>query len=142
MVTMSNGTPNISARLIVLCIITSASLLGLLSANATPGEKPSAEQIFRTRCASCHGAKGEGTKQYNKALAGSKSIAELGGFIAKSMPPGAARKLAPEQAKSVASFIYDAFYSPIAQERNRPVRVELSHLTVRQYCNAIADLIG
>ena len=38
--------------------------------------------------------------------------------------------------------IYDAFYSPDARVRNKPARIELSRLTVRQYQNAVADLIG
>ncbi|MBC7820296.1 MAG: DUF1592 domain-containing protein, partial [Planctomycetaceae bacterium] len=42
----------------------------------------------------------------------------------------------------VSQFIHDTFYSPTAQARNKPVRVELSRLTVRQYRNAVADLIG
>jgi len=42
----------------------------------------------------------------------------------------------------VSAFIHDAFYSPIAQERNRPARIELSRLTVRQYQNAVSDLVA
>ncbi len=46
--------------------------------------------------------------------------------------------------RQVAAYIYDAFYSKAAQARNpfRPARIELSRLTVRQYRNAVADLIG
>src|SRR5262249_12519937 len=49
-----------------------------------------------------------------------------------------------EDAKAVALYIYDAFYSKAAQARNpmRPARIELSRLTVRQYRNAVADLVG
>ena len=47
-----------------------------------------------------------------------------------------------DNADAVAAYIYDAFYSKTAQERNRPARVELARLTVRQYRNAVADLIG
>jgi hypothetical protein len=42
----------------------------------------------------------------------------------------------------VAAYIYEAFYSKTAQARNRPARIELSRLTVRQYHNTVADLIG
>src|SRR5437016_9018974 len=98
---MLKETPNIFGRLAVTGMVLVTSGLAALSGYASSGDKPTGEQIFRMRCAACHGAKGEGTKQYNKALAGSKSIAELGGFIAKSMPPGAAKKLPPEQAKRV-----------------------------------------
>ena len=47
-----------------------------------------------------------------------------------------------EDAEKVASYIHDAFYSKTAQARNRPARLELSRLTVRQYHNTVADLIG
>ena len=46
------------------------------------------------------------------------------------------------EAEKVAAYIYDAFYSRTAQARNAPARVELARLTVRQYRNAVADLIG
>ncbi len=121
----------------------SAPILGLLGASALPtaSARPG-EQIFRQQCAACHGAKGQGTKAYNKPLAGSKSVGELASFIAKSMPPGAPRKLPKADAQRVAGYIYSAFYSPLARARNRPARVELSHLTVRQYRNTLTDLIG
>src|SRR5205823_3966436 len=45
-------------------------------------------------------------------------------------------------AEKVATYVYDAFYSKIAQARNQPARVELSRLTVRQYRNAVADVVG
>jgi len=45
-------------------------------------------------------------------------------------------------ARQVAEYVHDTFYSPLARERNRPPRVELSHLTVRQHLHSIADLVG
>ena len=47
-----------------------------------------------------------------------------------------------EEARSVAAYIHESFYSRTALERNRPARVELSRLTVRQYRNTVADLVG
>ena len=47
-----------------------------------------------------------------------------------------------DDAKNVAAYIYDAFYSPAARARNQPARVELSRLTVNQYANVVADLVG
>jgi len=120
-----------------------AALPAVLSAQAVSGAaKPSGAQLFGQRCASCHGAKGEGTKKYQKPLAGSRTEKDLAAFIGKSMPPPPARKLPAAEAQSVAAFMYDAFYSPVAQARNRPARVELSRLTVRQYRSAAADLVG
>src|SRR5208282_5617307 len=47
-----------------------------------------------------------------------------------------------EDARQVSSYIFDAFYSKTAQARNKPARIEFSRLTVRQYRNAVADLVG
>jgi mono/diheme cytochrome c family protein len=130
------------------------SLSAILGARAVPGsDKPPAarasknpsrtgEQIFRQRCAACHGQKGEGTKVHRKPLAGDRSVDQLARFISQAMPPGARKKCTGEDAGKVAAYIYDAFYSPIAQARNRPARIELSRLTVRQYRSAVADLVA
>lgn len=98
-------------------------------------------KIYAAQCAGCHGDKGQGGPGYSKALVGNLSATELATFIKKSMPPGPKKCPAPESEK-VAEFMHQAFYSPIAQERNRPARVTLSRLTVKQYRNAIADLVG
>ena len=105
-------------------------------------QNPTGEQIFRGRCASCHGARGEGTVLHKKRLNGDKSVGQLGAFIRQNMPPGARQKLSVSEAQSAAAYIYDSFYSPLAQERNRPARVALSRLTVRQFRNVVADLVG
>jgi mono/diheme cytochrome c family protein len=105
-------------------------------------DERSGELIFRLQCASCHGTAGEGTDEYPLPLTGTRSAAQLARFIAKSMPkddPGTCRG---EDAEKVAAYIYEQFYSPLAQARNKPARVELSRLTVRQYRNSVADLLG
>ncbi len=102
--------------------------------------KPVGEQLFRQQCAVCHGVRGEGTKRYHSPLIGSLAVPDLARFIAKSMPPGPHKCSVPVSQK-VAAYIYDAFYSPIAQARNRPARVALSRLTVRQFRSAVADLV-
>jgi mono/diheme cytochrome c family protein len=117
--------------------------LALLFPSASKADDLSGERIYRQQCASCHGVNGEGTeKEYPQALTGDRSVAQLAKFIAKSMPKEAPRKCTPEEAAKVAAYIYDAFYSKDAQTRNKPPRVELSRLTVRQYRNAVTDLIG
>lgn len=152
--------PAVVARVSAVALILLVSLPGVLSARPAPGaarrgaksarsakqartvKELSGEQIYRQRCASCHGVKGEGTKQYAKALIGNQSAIELARFISRSMPPGPGKKCSGPDAVKVAEYLYDAFYSPVAQARNRPARVELSHLTVRQYRNAVTDLVG
>ena len=58
------------------------------------------------------------------------------------MPKDDPGKCVGEDADQVAGYLYEAFYSPIAQARVKPARIELSRLTVRQYRNAVADLVG
>lgn len=110
---------------------------------AKTGRPPASagEKIFGRECAPCHGAKGEGTAAYPRTLAGNQSVGQLTNYIAHTMPPGA-KHLPLTDAKKVAPFIFDAFYSSLAQERNRPARISLSRLTVPQLRNAVADVVG
>jgi hypothetical protein len=113
-----------------------------LQAARAADEHPGAA-IYRSLCARCHGAHGEGvTNEYPDPLVGDKSLKELSAYIAESMPESAPEECVGEDAAQVAAYIYDAFYSKLAQARIRPPQLELSRLTVRQYQNAVADLIG
>lgn len=126
---------SISAALVCLAIVFPAAAAG--------DDTRTGEQIYRQMCASCHGASGEGTDEnHPDPLAGDKSVAQLADVIAETMPEDDPGTCTGEDAKLVAAYIYDAFYSPTAQARNKPPRIELSRLTVRQYQNAVADLIG
>lgn len=118
-----------------------ALLIGLTSIAAAEG--PSGEQIYKTLCASCHGATGEGNnKHYAQPLTGDRSVLELTEYIDRTMPEDDPGKCVGEDARRVAEYIHGAFYSPIAQARIKPPRIELARLTVRQYQNSVADLIG
>jgi hypothetical protein len=115
--------------------------LAVLAAPVAAG--PTGEQIYRQRCAVCHGASGEGTKEGDQdPLIGDKSVGQLAKVIARTMPQDEPGTCTGEDAERVAAYVYDAFYSPTAQARNKPARVELSRLTVRQYRNAVADVVG
>jgi hypothetical protein len=104
--------------------------------------EPTGEQIYKEMCVRCHGAKGEGTKKYAHPLTGDWSIARLTSVIDRTMPEDDPDQLDAAGSKRVAEFMYDAFYSPVAQARLNPPRIELARLTVKQYRYAIADLIG
>ena len=71
-------------------------------------------------------------------------MASLAKLIAKTMPEDEPGTCVGPDAEQVSAYIYDAFYSKAAQTRNpmRLARIELSRLTVRQYRNAVADLVG
>lgn len=58
------------------------------------------------------------------------------------MPEDDPGTLSKENAESVARFVYDSYYSPLAQARNRHARIELARLTVNQYRQTLTDLIG
>jgi hypothetical protein len=116
----------------------------LFLAGAAVGNEPrNGEEIYRAQCARCHGETGQGTEELHPdPLAGDRSIEQLAVLIAETMPQDADEKCPPEDSRAVAAYIYDAFYSPDAQVRNKPARIALSRLTVRQYQNAVADLVG
>jgi mono/diheme cytochrome c family protein len=133
----------LGARLCLTWAILSWLGIVLNPLTAVAADTRTGEQIYRQRCAKCHGPSGEGTEDnYPDRLAGNKSVAQLARFIAKKMPKDSPQKCDNEEAQKVAAYIYDKFYSNAAQERNKPPRIELARLTVRQYRNAVADLIG
>ncbi|MDG3006651.1 DUF1592 domain-containing protein [Paludisphaera mucosa] len=116
---------------------------GLLLCGASRADEPSKGQaVYARQCLSCHGAAGEGSKEYPHALVGDKSIKELAKYIAKTMPEDDPGACVGEDADQVAGYIHEAFYSSIARARNKPARIDLARLTVRQHQNALIDLIG
>ncbi len=124
-------------------LMISAFLLVFHATRLQAADGPTGEQIYKTLCATCHGATGQGdNKHYPQPLAGDRSVRELAEYIDKTMPEKEPEKCVGEEARKVAEYIHGAFYSPIAQARIRPPRIELSRLTVRQYRNSISDLIG
>lgn len=100
-------------------------------------------KIYATQCASCHGAKGEGTDEhFSDPLRGVMGIEELTEYINDTMPEEDPDSCVGEEAEQVAQYIFEAFYSEAAVRRATTARLELSRLTVRQYQESIADLIG
>jgi mono/diheme cytochrome c family protein len=71
----------------------------------------SGEALYRQHCASCHGAKGEGGKDYPEPLVGDRTLDKLAVYIDKKMPEGKPEALDAKQSAAVARFIFDAFYS-------------------------------
>jgi Protein of unknown function (DUF1592)/Protein of unknown function (DUF1588)/PA14 domain/Cytochrome C oxidase, cbb3-type, subunit III len=106
------------------------------------GEVRTGEQIYRKLCASCHGASGEGAKAFPRPLVGDKPLPSLTKLIARTMPEDDPGTLSTADADVVSKYVFVNFYSKEAQARNPAPRIELSRLTVRQYRNAVADLIA
>ena len=101
------------------------------------------EVVYRQDCMSCHGPVGQGVAgKADEPLVGEKSIASLAKYIAREMPENDPGTLSLADATASAEYIHKAFYSGEARARNHPPRIELAHLTVRQYRESIADLLA
>jgi len=101
------------------------------------------EAVYRQDCMSCHGPVGEGVAgKSDEPLVGEKSVAALAKYVAREMPENDPGTLSLADATASAEYIHQAFYSAEARARNHPPRIELAHLTVRQYRESIADLLG
>ena len=129
---MTPTPPKFGSALVALAVL----------AAVAPAEEKSGATIYRQMCAKCHGAKGEGAKQYPQPLTGDKSLAQLAQVIDLTMPEGSPDLLDAAGSRRVAAYMYDAFYSPAAQAKMNPPRVELARLTVQQYRNSVADIIA
>lgn len=100
-------------------------------------------KLWANQCASCHGAEGEGeASQFEDPLHGDLSLNELTRYIVEAMPEEDPDSCVGEDARLVAEYAFNAFYSEAAQRKLNEARVELSRLTVRQYRESVADLIG
>ena len=101
------------------------------------------EVVYRDDCMRCHGPVGQGVAgKADEPLVGEKSIASLAKYIAREMPENDPGTLSLADATASAEYIHKAFYSGEARARNHPPRIELAHLTVRQYRESIADLLA
>ena len=100
-------------------------------------------EIYRAQCAACHGENGQGTAEhFSEPLRGDLALSQLEKLIVKTMPEEHPEVCVGDEAKLVAAFVYDRFYSPEAQQRLNKSRIELSRLTVRQLRESIVDLLG
>ena len=101
------------------------------------------EVVYRADCMRCHGPVGQGVAgKSDEPLVGEKSVASLAKYIAREMPENDPGTLSLADATASAEYIHKAFYSAEARARNHPPRIELAHLTVRQYRESVADLLG
>ncbi|MEM7312809.1 MAG: DUF1588 domain-containing protein [Planctomycetota bacterium] len=103
-------------------------------------------EIFNDQCADCHGADGQGESgAYEQPLYGDSSVELLAKLIERTMPEGDAEAVVGEDARSVADYIYHEFYSLDARIKKglaTAPRIELLRLTIPQYRNSVADMIG
>lgn len=107
-----------------------------------PPPQASGPELYTKHCASCHGAQGEGGKDYPEPLVGERTLEKLALYVRKKMPEDKPGILSADESMRVSKYIYDAFYSKAAQARRAPPRMELARLTVGQYKTSVADLMS
>ncbi len=97
--------------------------------------------IYRKLCAECHGKNGEGVDgKADDPLYGSRDLVSLTRRIERTMPEDDEGACVGNDAKAVAAYIYHAFYSVEARNRNQQPEIQLSRLTVPQFRRSVADL--
>ncbi len=100
-------------------------------------------ELYRAQCAECHGSRGEGVPgHFGDPLPVGRSLEELTKYINDTMPQDEPERCVGDDARRVAQYIFETFYSEADRVRHKPPRIELAHLTVRQYQSAVADLLG
>jgi len=80
--------------------------------------------------------------KYDEPLHGNRSVEGLAKRIARTMPDDDIGACVGEDAKQVAAYIYEAFYSPRAFARLQPPEFDLARLTIPQYRTSVADIVG
>ena len=101
------------------------------------------EAVYRAECQRCHGPVGQGVAgKADEPLVGEKSPTFLAKSILREMPEDDPGALSAAECAASAEYIHKAFYSAEARARNNPPRIELAHLTDRQYRESVADLLG
>lgn len=99
--------------------------------------------IYKKQCLDCHGPNGEAVEdKTDDPLYGNRDLTSLTKRIVRTMPEDEEDLCTGDDAKAVAAYIHDAFYSLAARARNTPARIETARLTVPQYRNSVADLVG
>ncbi|KAA5539576.1 DUF1592 domain-containing protein [Roseiconus nitratireducens] len=108
---------------------------------ATDAESPATPvaNIYRQKCERCHGADGGGTPDgYSKPFQPDQSLEELTTIIVETMPEEDPQLCVGEEARQLARYIRRQLIS-----RSEPApEPRISRLTVSQYRNAVADVIG
>ena len=97
--------------------------------------------IFEKQCSECHGLKGQGVQgEYEKPLNGDWPLEKLIRVVDKTMPELEPEVCRGENAKLVASYIFETFWQ---KGENRPPReITLARLTNRQFRQSVADLFA
>ena len=96
--------------------------------------------VYESVCIGCHGVNGTGTAEVPAPIFGDRPTSDLADLVTRTMPKGSPADCTGDDARAVAEWMQQQFYSPEAQARLNPPRIAFSRLTVSQYRNVIADL--
>ncbi len=133
------GGTGAAVGLLVAC----ASRSGETTRSGVAEAALSGAKIYHDQCIRCHGENGQGVAgKYDETLHGERSIESLAKYVARTMPEDTDEKVTPAEARAVAEYMHGTFYSPAARANLNPAKIDLSRLTVRQYRESVADLIG
>ncbi len=98
--------------------------------------------LYVDQCASCHGESGQGvSNKYDETLYGDKTLEELSKIIHDTMPEEDPDLVVDDDAKAVAEYLYETFYTAESRAKNQPPRIELVRMTRQQYARSVTDLL-
>ena len=100
------------------------------------------KQIYQKMCVECHAANGQGVTEKANPFHGRKSLSELTTLIQETMPEEDPELCQGKEAERAAQYVFNQFYAKGSGAGSENARVQLSHLTVRQYLSTTADLVS
>ncbi|MCA9015088.1 MAG: c-type cytochrome, partial [Planctomycetaceae bacterium] len=130
-------------RVSTLCLLWGICCFGFsLTATAAETKPLTGEQIYRKMCVECHAANGQGVTDKANPFHGMKTLLELTTLIDETMPEEDPELCQGEDARRAARYVFDRFYAKDTESASNRSRVQLSHLTVRQYLFTTSDLLA
>jgi len=98
--------------------------------------------IFEKQCAECHGLQGQGVEgEYEKPLSGDWPLEKLIRVVDKTMPELEPEVCQGENAKLVASYVFETFWQK-PDQFSKAREITLARLTNRQFRQSVADLFA
>ncbi|QDT27948.1 DUF1592 domain-containing protein [Gimesia panareensis] len=113
----------------------------LTSVRAADNKPINGAQIYQKMCVSCHAKNGQGVTDKANPFHGRKTLQELTMLIDETMPEEDPELCQGKEAEQVAQFVFERFFSP-EEDKGNASRIQLTHLTVRQYLYTTADLMS
>ena len=87
--------------------------------------------IYRKLCIECHATNGKGVTDKANPFQGRKTLDELTMLIEETMPEEDPELCKGEDARQVAEYVLQHFFTSTAGENSQSARVQLSHMTVQ-----------